>query len=142
MANKSELKLWEEKQRDIIKIFEKKGLRPDLQMLKARVMGYSYAGFLHREIKEIEEDIVKWPFEEYGDEELLAHIEQLDEEEKRVVIAKYGIGKEGVYISSKAAGEISGISSRKIPHINKRAIARLEEIYRENKCNKKNSLSL
>ena len=137
MANKSELKLWEEKQRDIIKIFEKKGLRPDLQMLKARVMGYSYAGFLHREIKEIEEDIVKWPFQEYGDEELLAHIEQLDEEEKRVVIAKYGIGKEGVYISSKAAGEISGISSRKIPHINKRAIARLEEIYRENKCNKK-----
>lgn len=137
MANKSELKLWEEKQRDIIKIFEKKGLRPDLQMLKARVMGYSYAGFLHREIKEIEEDIVKWPFQEYGDEELLAHIEQLDEEEKKVVIAKYGIGKEGVYISSKAAGEISGISSRKIPHINKRAIARLEEIYRENKCNKK-----
>lgn len=141
MASKSELKLWEEKQKDIIKIFEKNGLRPDLQILKARVMGYSYAGFLHREIKEIEEDIVKWPFKEYGDEELLVHIEQLDEEEKKVIIAKYGIGKDGVYISSKAAGEISGISSRKIPHINKRAIAKLQEAYSEYKHNKKNSLS-
>ena len=142
MASKSELKLWEEKQKEIIKIFKKKELRPDLQMLKARVMGYSYAGFLHRELKEIEEDIAKWPFKQYLDEELLTHIEQLDEEEKKVVIAKYGIGKDGIYISSKDASEISGISSRKIPHINKRAIAKLEEIYREYRSNKKNSLSL
>ena len=120
MVKKLELDLWDEKQKDIIKVFEPLGVRKDLQMLKARVMGVSYAKFLNSEISEIEEYIAKWPFKEYTDEQLLVHIEQLDEDEKSVITAKYGIGTDGVYKTSKVAGEILGISSRKIPHINKR----------------------
>lgn len=142
MMRKSELELWNEKQNDIIKVFEDLGFRKDLQMLKARVMGVSYARFLNSEINEIEEYIAQWPFKEYKDKQLLAHIEQLDEDEKSVITAKYGIGTDGVYKTSKVVGEILGISSRKIPHINKRAISKLQKLYRECKCDQKTSLNV
>ena len=67
--------------------------------------------------------------EKYVDDQLLSHIDQLEENEKRVVMAKYGVGKNGVYISSKETAEITGVSSRKVPHLHKKALSKLKDLY-------------
>lgn len=149
MATEKQLRLWEEKQRDvIIKIFEKLGLRPDLQMLKIEVLGKAggylwYSDMLEADVKELEKIIHKEYFDRYPDDVFLTHIEQLlNDEEKRVIKAKFGIGKDGVRVSSKVAGEIAGVSSRKVPHVRKRAVEKLKEAYEEYRYNKTNPLDL
>lgn len=139
MATEKEVKAWEAKQRKIIEILEEQGLDPKLQMLKAKIMGVSYAALLNREGEELVKYIGQYDFQEYGDLALESHVESLKEEERAVITVKYGLESDGVRITSKETGEILGISSHVVPNIEKRAIVLLKEAYTEYTANRRNA---
>lgn len=139
MATEKEVKVWEAKQRKIIEILEEQGLDPKLQMLKAKIMGVSYAAFLNREGEELVKYIGQYDFQEYDDLALESHVESLKEEERAVITVKYGLDSDGVRITSKKTAEILEISSHDVPNIEKRAIVLLKEAYTEYTANRRNA---
>ena len=131
MSKQSEQIKWEEKQKGIIKIFEEQGLKPDLQMLKIWVMGFGYSALYNAENDEkIKEIIERYNLKSFDDAKLISEIEQLEEQEQKVIKTRYGIEKDGIMITSKATGKILGIGTRDVNKYKNNAIEQLSIVYK------------